>query len=189
MANTRKAMRTIETIDVDPELLASVLISRSESEATVATTLLRYSLPDPELLQIVNLRELLRVLPTAPFRAGEGLEILERAAGYEDTGRSYRRSFDSAQGVFGVEFLGEGHACRGVVIHTPNGRHKLQGGRRTSVSEELLPVLIAHAIVLDAILEALELLGTPLDPTIYLAVDDFLAEHDRAMRSAFEDLF
>lgn len=189
MATTRKAMRTIESINADPELLASVLVARSESEATVAATLLRYSLPDSELLQLVNLRELLRILPTGAFRTGEALDILERAAGYEHTGRSYRRVFESAQGVFGVEFLGGGHSCRGIVVHTPVGRQPLAGGRRSMIREELLPVLVEHAILLDAILEALELLGTPMNPTIYLAVDDFIAEHDRAMRSAFDELF
>lgn len=189
MATTRKAMRTIESISADPDLLESVLVARSESEAAVAFSLLRYSLSDSELLQIINLRELLRVLPTAPFRTGEALEMLERAAGYENTGRSYRRRFESTPGVFGVEFLGAGHACRGIVVHTPAGRHKLAGGRRSTVSEDLLPVLVAHAIVLDAVLEALELLGTPMNPTIYLAADDYLAENNRSIKDAFGELF
>jgi hypothetical protein len=182
-------MRTIGSISADPELLESVLVARSDSEAVVALTLLRYSLSDSELLQIVNLRELLRILPTTPFRAGDPLDILERAAGYEATGRSYRRRFDSSQGVFGVEFLGSGHACRGIVVHTPAGRHNLAGGAQASVNGRLLPVLIGHAIVLDAILEALELLGTPLSPTIYLSLGDFFSEHELPIRDAFGDIF
>jgi hypothetical protein len=56
----------------------------------------------------------------------------------------------------------------------------------TPISEELR---LSWSMRSCRILEALELLGTPMNPTIYLAVDDFLAEHDRAMRSAFDELF
>ncbi len=43
---------------------------------------------------------------------------------------------------------------------------------------------------LDALLEALEVLGLPLCPPFYLTVEDFLAEHGAAAASAaFEELF
>lgn len=177
MASTRRAMRTLEASKADPELVASVLVARSDSEATVAFSLLRYSLSDSELVQLANVREVLRVLPIGPFRTGESLEILGRGAGYEFTGRSYRRAFDSSHSAFGVEFLGEAHDCHGIVIHTPAGRRALAGVESFGIDRNLLPLLVKHAILLDAILEALELLGCPLDPVIYVSPDDFIAEH------------
>jgi hypothetical protein len=191
MATTRKVMRTIESVKADSELLASLLSARSDSEVAVAFTLLRYSLSDPELLQLANLREILRVLPTEPFRTGQGMEILERSARYESTGRSYRRSFESSRGgVFGVEFLGEGHFCTGIVIHTPTHRWALAGDGHSTIHEALIPLLVKHGILLDAILEALELLGMPLSPTIYVSADDFIAECGRgAARETLDGLF
>ena len=190
MATTRRAMRTLEATKADSELIASVLAARSDAEATVAFSLLRYSLPDRELVQLANLREILRLLPTSPFRTGESLEILGRAAGYENTGRSYRRAFDSSTGVFGLEFLGGDHACRGILIHTPNGRRGLAGDDQYIIDGDLLPLLIEHAILLDAILEALALLGSPLDPAIYVTAGDFVAEHGReTMRDTLGGLF
>jgi hypothetical protein len=177
VATTRKAMGTIQSAQADPDLLTSLLSSRSESEAAVAFSLLRYSLSERELMQIANLREVIRLLPTGPFRAGESLEILERASTYEFTGRSYRRVFDSAKGVFGVEFLGVDHYCRGIVIHTPRGRKLLSGTDWAIVDASLLPLIVEHRILLDAILEALELLGCSLAPSIYVTVDDFMSEH------------
>jgi hypothetical protein len=170
-------MRTLESVNADPELLTSLLSSRSETEAAVAFSLLRYSMSERELVQIANLREIIRLLPTGPFRAGESLELLERAGGYEFTGRSYRRAFESSSGVFGVEFLGVDHACRGIVIHTPRGRKTLAGNDWEIVNDSLLPLLVEHRILLDAILEALELLGCALAPPIYVTADDFMAEH------------
>ena len=179
MATTRRAMRTLEASHADPELVASVLSARSDAEATVAFSLLRYSLSDAELVQLANLREILRLLPTGPFRTGDSLEILGRAAGYECTGRSYRRAFESSSGVFGVEFLGADHMCQGIVVHTPTGRRALGGGELSSIDKKLLPLLVEHAILLDAILEALELLGSSLVPVIYVSPDDFVEEHGR----------
>jgi len=190
VATTRRAMGTIESAKADPELLTSLLSSRSESEAAVAFTLLRYSLSESDLMRLANLREIVRLLPTAAFRSGEGLEMLERAGGYEYTGRSYRRAFESAQGVFGVEFIGGGHDCRGVVVHTPRGRQALVGDERCIVKPKLLTLIVDHRILLDAIIEALELLGSPLAPPIYVSAEDFLAEHRVAtMRDTFGGLF
>jgi hypothetical protein len=190
VATTRRAMRTIESAKADPELVASLLSAKSDSEASVAFSLLRYCISDRELVEIVNLREVLRQLPTKSFRTGESLELLQRAGGYEFTGRSYRRAFDGSGGVFGVEFLGQDHSCRAVLIHTPNGRIPLAGNHSSTVEESLLPLLVHHAILLDAILEALELLGCPLGPKIYVTADDFLAEHEAdSVRETLGGLF
>jgi hypothetical protein len=190
VATTRRVMQTLGAADVDFELVSSLLSASSDAEATVAFTLLRDALSDRELIEIANLRELLNELPTEPFRTGESLEMLQRAGGYEFTGRSYRRLFDSSQGVFGIEFLGEVRDCEAIVVHTPQGRRRLCSAGGTRVDESLLPLLVNHGILLDAILEALELLGSPLDPPIYVTANDFLAEHGAGtMRDAIGSLF
>jgi hypothetical protein len=173
----------------DPLLASSVLSAPSEAEALVAFSLLREKLSEDELVQLANLRALLAELPATPFRTGESLEILERAGRYEYTGRSYRRVFDGAQGVFGVEFLGQVNTCEGIVVHTPTGRLTFGAGNVCS-DESALRLLVEEAVVLDAVLEALATLGCPLDPPIYLSVDDFVGEHaGPAISAALCDLF
>jgi hypothetical protein len=190
VATTRRIMRTLGAANADFELVSSLLSATSDAEATVAFTLLRDTLTDRELIEVANLRELLNELPTEPFRTGESLDMLERAGGYEFTGRSYRRLFDSSQGVFGIEFLGKVRDCEGIVVHTPQGRRKLASAGATRIDESLLPLLVDHGILLDAILEALEILGSPLDPPIYVTADDFVAEHGaNTMREAIGSLF
>ena len=189
MADTRRAMHALEGFDADPELVQSLLVSDSASEATIALTLMRGTVDEHELLMLANLREILQELPPTPFRTGEALELLARAGDYEDTGRSYRRLFETSAGVFGIEFVGRGHLCSDIAIHTPAARRSLRSPDGT-LDGDLLGPFVRHGILLDALLEALELLGWPLDPTIYLTVDDFVAEHGAATVSeALGELF
>jgi hypothetical protein len=190
VASTRHAIRAIESANADGLLIGSVLAARSDAEATAAFSLLRNDLDDSQLLAVVNVREVIHEIPAGRFRTGEGLCLLEKAAGYEPTGRSYRRVFDGAHGVFGVEFLGVAHDCEGIVMHTPQGRVLLGGDGDGTVDSRSLALLLNHTILLDAIIEALELLGYPLAPAFYVSTDDFLAEHSAdTMGAAFADLF
>lgn len=190
MADTLRAMRTLTLSDADPELVAALLSADSDSDAVVSFTLLRGSIPDAHLLMLVNLREVLSEIPVAPFHVGEDLELLERASDYEDTGRSYRRRFESAHGVFGLEFVGRGKSCEGIFVHTPASRTQLKPAGDFRLDAEMITLFVHHRILLDALLEALELLGTPLSPAIYLTPEDFLAEHCAAAAcEAFGELF
>lgn len=190
MATTRRAMHLIECSQADLDLVNSLLTSRSDAEATIALSLLVGSFEERELVMLVNLREVLRELPTVPFRAGQDLEVLERAGRYESTGRSYRRMFESSHGVFGIEFLGAEHECADIVVHAANSRYSLGGGADDVVDARLLALFVNHGVVLDAVLEALELIGWPLDPTIYVTSGDFFVEHCAATaKEAMAELF
>ncbi len=189
MASTRRVMNAIQDCQADRDLVFSLLAAPSAGEAAISFTLLRDAIDDRDLLMLANLREVLGEIPEAPFRTGEPLEVLERAAGYEATGRSYRRLFESAHGVFGVEFMGEANTCAGIVVHTAAMRYPLCGDRG-AIDETLVALFVHHAVLLDAVLEGLELLGCPLDPRIYVTTDDFLAENAAAGASkAFDELF
>ena len=189
MADTRRAMHVLEGSGADAELVESLLVSESNGEATIAFTLLRGTVDQGELLMLANIREVLRELPSPPFRTGEELDVLSRAGSYEDTGRSYRRLFEAEPGVFGVEFVGRGHECSDIAIHTPEARRSLRT-REGSVDRRMLALFVRHGILLDAVLEALALLGWPMEPIIYLSADDFLADHGAAAASeAIDELF
>jgi hypothetical protein len=189
MADTRRAMHVLEGSDADAGLVRSVLVADSEAEATIAFTLLRGSVDDSELLMLANLREVLAELPPVPFRAGEALDVLSRADGYEDTGRSYRRLFETEASVVGVEFVGCGHDCTDIAIHTPAARRSLRT-EQGELEPLMLALFVRHTILLDAVLEALGLLGWPMEPPIYLTVDDFLADHGATVTSeAIDGLF
>ena len=189
MADTRRVMHVLEGSGADAGLVSSLLVAKSESEAAIAFTLLRGTVDDRELLLLVNLREVLAELPPAPFRSGEELQVLARAGGYEDTGRSYRRLFETSAGVFGVEFVGRGHECSQIAIHTPEARRSLWTDDG-DLDWRMLSLFVQHGILLDAVLEALGLLGWPMEPTIYLTADDYLDDHGAAMASkVIDELF
>jgi hypothetical protein len=190
MADTRRAMHAITISAADPTLTAALLSADSDADAVYAFSLLRTTIPEEHLLMLANLRELLFELPEPPFRVGEDLELLARAGGYEDTGRSFRRRFDSVNGVFGLEFLGRTKLCEGIVVHTPSSRQMLRGAEGYRLDEELVGLFVSERILLDALLDALALLGLPMSPAIYVTADDFLAEHGaEAAAKAFGELF
>lgn len=190
MADTRRAMRAITLSNADPDLVGALLSAESNTDAVIAFTLLRGTVPDADLVQLVNLREVLFALPEAPFRVGEDLSMLERGGGYESTARSFRRRFESSHGVFGLEFVGQGRQCEGIFVHTPAWRMQLAPSGSYILDSEMITLFVRHHIVLDALLEALELLGTSLSPVIYVTPGDFVAEHGAAAASgAFSELF
>jgi hypothetical protein len=183
-------MYAIESSQADLDLVATLLSSRSSAEAAIAFSLLRGTISDSELVTLANLRSLVSEIPDPPFRTGESLELLERAGHYEYTGRSYRRMFESSHGVFGIEFLGENHSCDGIVVHTATSRYTLKSHHGDSVDEAQLALFVNHSILLDAVIEALKLLGCQLDPMLYVSADDFVSEHAAcAATVALDELF
>jgi len=189
MASTRHAMHVLEEEHVDFELISTLVSASSDSEALIALSLLRDALSERHLTMLVNLREVLIEMPVGPFPTGVDLDILARACGYEDTGRSYRRRFESNHGAFGIEFVGRSRTCDAIVVHTPASRFELCKNADHELGAETLAVFANHAILLDAALEALMQLGLTLDPKIYLCADDFIDEHQAAGRSAVMELF
>lgn len=184
VADTKRVLRRIEATAADLDLVEMLLTSRSDAEAVMAYSLLRQTLDGPALVALANLREIIAEIPEVPFIAGAGLDALERVLDYESTRRSRRRLFESDHGVFGLEFVGEGTLCDGIVVHTASSRFYLHGDERTRIDHDMLEVIVYHAELLDAILEGLQTLGCPLEPRFYLGPDDFTAENAAAAASA-----
>lgn len=191
MSSTLKAMHAIESSQADLDLVTDVVCSPLDSRAAMAFTLLREQLDEHALLLLVNLRELLGEVPEAPFRTGEDLSILERGAEYEDSGHSYRRVFESSHGFFGIEFVGRGNVCDEIAVRTMVARYVLSSAEgRSELDPTAFQLFVNHGVLLDAIFEALELLGVVLEPRIYVTADDFLAEHGAAAAGeAIAELF
>jgi len=190
MPDTKRALENVHPGDVDPDLIETLLITRSEADAVLAYTMLRQVLPSRIVVMLANLREVIAELPDPPFRTGTGLDALEAAGGYEATGRSYRHMFESEHGVFGVEFVGAGTLCEGIVVHSGGSRIVLRGEESSTIDPSMLDVFFDHTILLDALLEALQILGYELEPPIYVTPDDFVTEHGvAAARKAIGDLF
>lgn len=164
---------------VDAELVRTLLNATSPIEVNLALALLRQSVAEEDLVRLVNLREILADVPTPPFTSGVELGVLARVLGYERTERSWRTFVEVPQGVCGLEFIGDGNAVGGIVMHTLEGRVVLHGSADSILSPAALEVLMRHRELADALLDALRELGMPIAPHFYLSMDDYLAEHAR----------
>lgn len=190
MPDTQRAIKHIDLDCVDLDLVETLLLSRADSDAALAYSMLRPVLPSRSLVMLANLREVIAAMPDAPFLAGTGLDALATVGGYEYTGHSYRRLFESDTGVFGLEFMGDGTYCDGIVLHTAVSRFALHGNQSSVLDHAVLKVFVQHETILDSVLEALQILGYALEPPIYVTPDDFVNEHGAAAAGqALSDLF
>lgn len=174
---------------VDAELVQTLLNAVSPVEVSLALALLRQRVPEPDLVRMVNLREILADVPTPPFTAGAELSVLGRTLGYERTERSWRTFVDCSTGVCGIEFIGDGNAVLGIVLHAIEGKVVLHGAADSIVSPAALEMLMRYEELADALIEALRELGMPLAPLFYLSMTDFLAESAQSSISGLRELF
>lgn len=190
MPDTQRVLSIVDMKQGDFDLTETLLTSRSPADALLAYSMLRATHPVLPLVMFANLREIIAELPETPFGTGDGMEVLAQTAGYEFTGRSYRRLFETGSALFGLEFLGDGKLCEGIVVHTATSRLVLRGDEDSVIDHALVAALVNQPTLLDAILEALQVLEHPLEPRIYLTVDDFIDEYaSSAASSAFADTF
>jgi hypothetical protein len=187
VAHTQRALEQLEAERADLDLVETLLASRSESEALLAYASLRGSMRDRSLVMLANIREVIREIPSAPFQTGTGMDSL-LTADYEFTGHSYRSLFESDHGLFGLEFVGGGTLCEAIIVHTLTSRYALHGTSESSLTPEILAVMVNHNRLLDELLEGLQALGIPLDPAIYVEAEDFPREHAGQLNAIFDDL-
>ncbi len=176
MPKTRRVFDMVETLAADPDLVRTLLISRSPHAAGAAYSALRGTIADGALLMLANLREVIAEIPETPFLTGHPIEVLEQLGGYTRRGRSYRRSFESEQGVFALEFDGQSTECESIVIATGPRRLTFAGDMESLIDEDVLSVALEQHGLVDEILRALQTLGVPLDPRVFVSPDDFTAE-------------
>jgi len=190
VADTKRALHEIDVSPADLELIETLLTTRSQADAVFAYSMLRQVLPSRSLVMLANLREVIAALPDPPFKTGTGMDALASAGGYENAGHSFRRLFDSDNGMFGLEFVGGGTLCEGIVVRTATSRFVLHGCEASSLEHDLLGVLLSHEALLDVVIEGLQVLGYEFEPDIYVTPDDFIFEHGTTAASeALGNLF
>jgi len=177
MPKTRRVFDMLDGLAARPDLLPALLTSRSIEGAADAYRALRGTIPDGALVMLANLREVIAEIPETPFLTGRPIEVLEQLGGYERCERSYRRVFESERGVFGLEFVGEGTECEAIVVHTATERFALGGDVDSIIDQRVFRAAVEHRTLIDEVIRALQTLGVPLDPRVYVSVDDFLAEY------------
>ncbi len=174
---------------VDAELVQTLLNATSPVEVSLALGLLRERVAEADLVRLLNLRAVLSDVPAPPFCAGAELAVLGRVLGYERTERSWRSVVECPTGACGVEFIGDGNAVRGIVLHAVEGRVVLHGAAESIVSPAALEMLMRYEQLADALIEGLQEIGMPLGPLFYVSMSDFIAENARASIAEVAELF
>lgn len=175
--------------DERAELLAIIMTAETDAEALIALSLLRSEVPDEQVLNLLNLRELVRSLPAAAMVLPLNLEVLAGDA-YEYTGHSMRRAFEGAAGPFGLEFVGQSNVCDRIVLHTAGGLYEITGGQHADPCAHVLRFIVADDRLYDALAEAIASLGLTTPPERISQVDAFAKSHAAAAATeALHELF
>lgn len=177
------------TSGTDAELVRILLSARSTAEANLAFIILRGSMPEEPVILIANLREMLSELPYPPFAAGAELSILERVLGYEATAHSYRREFESENGFFGLEFVGDGNRVDAIVLHAPGYRVELHSQDEEILDRGALDLLLKHDALTNRLVEALHTLGVSFSPKFYLSASDYVVENGASLAAGLDVIF
>lgn len=171
------------------DLAGTLLTAPSDSEAMIAYSLLRHTVPDSDLVALANFRELIAIVPQAPFSPPLDLEVLG-LSGYEATGRSMRRLFESDHGVFGVEFSGVEDVCHGIDVVTFTSRFALHQDADGPLDETMLEIIVNHELLFEAVAEGVSALGLGTVDRRYSDVEEFPRLHAAAAAGeAFGELF
>ncbi len=170
--------------------LARVLMnSRSAAEANLALALLREQIPDAGLVEMANIRELLAAIPIPPFATGCELTMLARVLDYEVTDTGVRQAFDSDEGVFGLEFVGEGNRIDKILALTVAGRAEIIAAEDELLGDRAVEMILHYGAIADRLIEAMLVLGVQFSPRFYLSVSDYVMENARSSSLELGGLF
>jgi hypothetical protein len=98
------------------QLLRAAINATSTTEAGFALGLLGDLLPRRTLIAALNLREILRELPEAPFVMSVDFETLTRVAGLDRRGHSWVKRLGRGKQAPEIEVLGQGNLCYDIVV-------------------------------------------------------------------------
>lgn len=159
------------------DLVKVIVNSRSNAEATLAATILRHRIPDLELVMLFNLRELMSELPSEPFRVPHELDVLGRILGYEPTGTSWCKVFETQGSRTVLEFAGNGNRIASIWMHHGRLKAALAGADTDFIGGRAIEVFVSNAGLGEGLVEALRTLGHDLAPRFYFSVEDYMVEN------------
>lgn len=173
------------------ELLRILLNATSPAEADFALHILREFVPEKDLVAAVNIREVLREIPSCPFPMAVDMDTLVRLAGLERDRSAWHRTFKDEAGPFGLSVLGDGNLCYDVLMS--DGKRNLfltpHPSNGAVLHPDALDLIMRREKLLQELCGLVMAMGLPFSPTIYLSLDDWMLEYAEQAMSDLGDLF
>ena len=168
-----------------------LLNSASSAEAHLALIALRDEVPERALVTMVNLREVLRELPSCPRPIPLDVEALAKVAGYERIKNSYTRTFADEGGSYRIVYLGQGNLLYDIVISAEDEKvfWTPVPGSADIVTDKAIDKVMLHETLLPNIIELAKEMGCVFQPKFYLSLEDWLLEYAEDSLRAISDFF
>jgi hypothetical protein len=173
------------------QLLRTAINATSTTEAGIALGLLGDLLPRRTLIAALNMREILRELPTAPFIMSLDFETLSRVSKLERRGYSWVKRLGRGKRAPEIELLGQGNLCYDIVVRVGKATSLLKPGPVDGeyVRPAALDLLLANEDLLREVIELTTDMGIVHNPRFYLSVEDWQMEHAAESMAGLDELF
>lgn len=174
----------------DKDMLKVVLNSTSHAEANFAIEVLSDKIPKRSLVTACNLREAIREIPQCPTAMAVDFAQLSRIWEMERVGNCWSRSFEDPCGDYDIALIGEGNHLYDIAIRTEAGTTMWLALDPTEdlVSQRAMDLVMARETLLRTIVDLVQAMGLPFNPTFYLSLEDWHLEYAGAIFEELDDL-
>lgn len=166
------------------DLLKVLLNTTSVAEASLALDAMRDLVPEKDLVVALNLREVVRTLPSSPFTMRVDESTLADTAGLT---RGIAMMTKELPDGIAVAITTAGNLVLDVIIRTDDEKYFWNPVPITDdyVSPDVLDYVVESDYLLDEIIELTHCMGVVWNPKFYLSLEDWLLEW---AADAYEDI-
>ncbi len=170
------------------ELLRVLLNATSVAEASFALDALRERVPEKDLVVALNLREVIRTLPNAPFTMHVDDETLARTAGLTRGIAAMSKVLDEQTSLYVTT---AGNLVLDIIIGIGEERHFWNPIPIADdyLNSEVVDHLVESPSLLDEVIALTHCMGVVWNPRFYLSLEDWLLEWAEDAYDDICDLF
>ncbi len=170
------------------DLVRALLNSTSLIEANFALELLQGKVPEKTLVTVMNLREVLKELPSSPFEMAVDEDVLLRAAHLTKDRAVMMRTL--ADGI-DLTVTTAGNLVLDIIIRS-EGKPIYWSPVPISddyVTPALIDVIVDSDHLLNEMIELAKAMGLVFNPPFYLSLEDWRMDHAANVMESITDLF
>ncbi|MDA3935785.1 MAG: hypothetical protein PF636_02815 [Actinomycetota bacterium] len=171
-----------------PDLLGVLLNATSLVEANFALELLKDTVPEKVLVTALNLREVLRELPSSPFEMSVAEDVLLRTANLvKDRAVMATTLPDGTE----IAVTTAGNLVLDVIVRSGGAPSYWSPVPITDnfLTPAVLELVVESDHLLDGMIELAKAMGLVFNPPFYLSLEDWRMDHAADMMQALGDLF
>ncbi len=189
-ASAFRDIRQLIRTDADG-LLSTIINSTCITDAGLAVSGMRISVPERTVVGALNLRATLEEFPASPFPMRTDMEQLVRVENLRQDRSSWVKDDSGEDGPFCIEVLGQGNLCYDIVLAADGERAFFKPGPVGDhfVDAHALELLMRHDGLLRGVTDLIHSMGIVFNPAFYMTIEEWQFEHAAESLGELSELF